>query len=59
MSHKVIGFCFDGGKKNFILLNYFGAPWVRKKINGQVFLSKQEIKDAVNDIFTYCYFTVG
>ena len=32
MFHKFKDFCFDEEKNNFILLNYFGAFWVKENI---------------------------
>ena len=40
MLHKLTDFCFDEGENNFILLNYFGARWVKEKIKAQPCFSK-------------------
>ena len=57
--HKLIDFCFDGGTKNFILINKFGARWIDNRKNDQLCFSKQDIKDAVTYLLCNCYFTVG
>ena len=57
--HKLINFYFDGGENNFIFVNYFGARWVKDKIDSLLCFSKQDIKDAVNYVPSNCYFTVG
>ena len=53
MLHKLKDLCFDGGENNLILLNYFVASRVKKKINDQLYFSKQDMKDAVNRIPGY------
>ena len=49
--YKLIGFCFEGDNDS-IFLNYFGTV-------GQLYFSKQDIKDAVNYILSNCYFLLG
>ena len=57
--HKLIDFCFDGGTKNFILINKFGARCIDNRKNDQLCFSKQDVKDAVTCLLCNCYFTVG
>ena len=52
-------FCLDEGEKVLILLNYFTAHIVKKKINGQLCFSKQDIKVTVNYILSNCDVMVG
>ena len=60
MLRKLTDFYFDGGEKNFILLNFFwGERWVKEKVNGQLIFREQDIKDAVNYILSNFYFKVG
>ena len=61
---KFIDFCFNKREINYIFLNYCAAKWVDEKINSQVFVSKQDLKDAVKYIisdfffyYLYVYFT--
>ena len=57
--NSLINFCCDGGESKYIIVNNYGARWVKNIKDKVICLNKQQIKDAVADLPLNCYFTVG
>ena len=57
--NSLIDFCFDGGEIKYIIVNNYGARWVKNIKDNVICLNKHQIKDAVAYLLFNCYFTVG
>ena len=56
---KLIDFCFDGGKKNFIKIDNWGNARWGKKTKDSIGFTRNSLKVAVKHLIENCYFTVG
>ena len=45
--NSLIDFCFDGRESKYITVNNYGACWVTHIKDNVIYLTKQQIKDAV------------
>ena len=50
---------FEGGERKYIIVNNYGARWVKNIKDNAICLNKQQIKDAVAYLLFNCYFIVG
>ena len=56
---KLIDFCFNGGKKNYIKINKWGRAFWGKKTKDSIGFTKNQLKVAVKHLIENCYFSVG
>ena len=57
--NSLIDFCFDGGDSKYIIVNNYGARWVKNIKDNVICPNKHQVKDAVAYLLFNCYFTVG
>ena len=57
--NNLIDFCFDGGESKYIIVNNYGARWVKNIEDNVICLNKQQIQDAAAYLLFKYYFTVG
>ena len=50
---------FEGGERKYIIVNNYGARWVKNIKDNAICLNKQQIKDAVAYLLFNCCFTAG
>ena len=53
--NNLIDFCFDGGESKYIIVNNYGARWVKNIEDNVICLNKQQTKDAVSYLLLNCY----
>ena len=57
--NELVDFCFRGGDKQYIAVNFGRAFWVDTLHQHQIVFTKQKVKDALEYLMSNCYFTVG
>ena len=57
--NSIVDFCFNGGERDYLSINDFGAKWVKDPSSSDQVFDKRRVKGCIKYLLNNCFFTVG